>query len=208
MTATVGDTGSRTVVGIAPPVPVTNVGGSSLTVSDNTLNAQAGGNTALNALNATALNSISNGGTLTSTPSVAGTASSGNQATFAVLNYQGNTSAINATVQYAAIDLSARTSLATSKSTVQNNAVLASGYGNTASNSLAMSVLNGNSNTASAGISNVQYNLGNVSAMASNVSVGIVGGAGVSAGLTTVNANSITAQAVGNSAVNRIVAMR
>lgn len=205
VTATIGDSATPVNVGIAPPVPVS---GSTLTVSGNALNAQVGGNTAVNALNATALNSIGNGSVTAPTSSATSTPSTSNTATFAVLNYQGNSSAMTATVQYASIGLGASTSLVNSSATVQYNTVLASGYGNTASNSLGMSALTGNANAASSGISNVQYNTGSVTALVSNVSNGIVGGAGVSGGQTTVSGNSIAAQAVGNSAVNRIVALR
>lgn len=201
-----GSTAATTTVGIAPPVPT--ITSSTATVSGNVLNAQAGGNTSLNTLSATALNGISDGGVTGSSSSATGPTTATSNATFAVLNYQGNNSAISASVQYASIGMGSTTGQSYSTALVQNNAVVASGYGNTASNSLGMSALTGNANAASAGISNVQYNLGAVNASVSNVSIGIAGAGGVTGGQATVSGNSVAAQAVGNSAVNRIVALR
>ena len=86
---------------------------------------------------------------------------------------------------------------------VQGNQLGATAYGNNANNAIAMSALAKGMNNASAGISNVQYNLSAVTASVTGVHVGVTGPA-VGGGMVNVSGNTITARAVGNSAVNAI----
>ena len=191
VTATTGGTsaGSRATVGVASLIAGGNaLDASPVTVSGNTLSAQGGGNTALNALEAIAVGSI--GGSL--------------NPTFAVLNNQSNYASINTTVQFANIGATASSFVNTSAS-VQSNIVLASGYGNSASNSIGLSALSSGQNLASASVSNTQSNSASVSSMVKGVTIGVIGG-GASGGSSTITGNAITAQAIGNSASNLIVA--
>jgi len=189
--------GAPTLVGVA----AANLGNNAVTVTGNSLNAIAGANQASNVLNATAAN---------------GTAGQGNVASFAVLNQQGNAASMNAVVQNTMIGVTMSGYNTTapvnnfsggygygmnaSNASVQGNSVLASGYGNTASNSLGLSAPATAATTASASLVNRQTNSAAISASVQNVSVGIGGSATGSA--VAITGNSVTAQAVGNSATN------
>lgn len=184
--------GGPVEIGVGGALPAL-INATTTTVSNNSLNAIAGGNNATNALEGSAI------GTIGAAGGVPGT-----NPTFAVLNYQSNASTMNASVSSATIGITMG-SLNNSNSTVTGNQVLASGYGNTASNSLATSVLTGNANQSSAVLSNTQRNTASVSALVSGVTMGVIGGSSAgSAGVTS--GNSSIAQAVGNAAFNTVLA--
>lgn len=189
--ATVGGTAANAVsVGIAAGVLIT---GSNATVSGNNLTAQVGGNTANNTLSVTAGNSIAPLNQPTPVNSLA------------VVNTQDNTGAgpAAATVQNATVGVLNTAGFNTTNATVQGNQVLASGYGNSATNAVTLSALAGNASQATASISNRQNNTQAITALASGVNVGI--GAGpANGGSSVVTGNSVSAQATGNYATNRI----
>ncbi|MDB5940417.1 MAG: S-layer family protein [Polaromonas sp.] len=190
VTATTGGTsnGLRATVGVASSGAANALNTSPVTVSGNSLNAQGGGNTALNALEATAVGSIG----------------AGTVPTFAVLNTQSNAASITTKVQFANIGAAAAT-FAGSSASVQSNNAMASGYGNSASNSIGLSALSANQNLASASVSNVQFNTASINTTVAGINIGVIGG-GVSGGASTVTGNAIMAQAIGNSASNIIAA--
>lgn len=168
-------------------------GSSTVAVTDNSVTAQATGNLASNALNATAVSGISSSGS-TALP------------TFAVLNSQrtqetiaGISAILNGTTLGASLN-------GTGGSTsVRGNQMVALAYGNSVDNVISMSALPGSLNTASAAITNVQYNMASITASvngASMVANGIVSGPGS----VNVSGNTITAQVVGNRSVNSITA--
>jgi hypothetical protein len=190
VTATTGGTsnGLRATVGVASSGAANALNTSPVTVSGNSLNAQGGGNTALNALEATAVGSIG----------------AGTVPTFAVLNTQSNAASITTTVQFANIGAAAAI-FAGSSASVQSNNVMASGYGNSASNSIGLSALSANQNLASASVNNVQFNSASITSTVAGINIGVMGG-GASGGASTVTGNAIMAQAIGNSASNIIAA--
>ena len=170
------------------------------TVAGNSLAAEAGGNAAINALAATAGATIGNGGVTGSSMSNSPTPRA--NATFAVLNYQGNNASMNASVSGAHVGMNP-TAMSGATATVQGNQMLASGYGNTASNTVVLSALALGANQATAAISNVQYNTAFINATISSASTGVFGGT-ANGGVVVVSGNTTTAQAMGNVAVNRI----
>lgn len=195
-TATVGDTSgaTTTTVGVAQSVSPYGIAlnGTSVTVSGNGLNAQAGGNAASNALNATAVAGIG-----------AGTAP-----TFAVLNTQSSTGAMTAQLAYAnvgAYGAGSSGSATNTNVTVQGNQASATAYANTASNTVATSVLPGSLNAASTSLGNTQSSTGAVSATATNVNFGSTVSSVASGGAIVMSGNGTLAQASGNTAVNRVV---
>jgi hypothetical protein len=179
-------------VGIGLGIVAPTLSNTVATASNNTINAIAGGNNAANAMEATAPGSI------------AGSAAA---PTFAVLNYQGNTSAMAALVTGTAVGINfgpAPGTMGASTATVNGNQVLASGYGNMASNGLTMSVLIGNGNAATSTVSNTQLNTAAIGSTATGVNIGVSGGSTTGASAVVVSGNSITAQSVGNSATNKL----
>jgi hypothetical protein len=181
-----------------------SIDGGTASVTGNSLGAVAGGNSAGNVLNASASRFAA-----------------GLSPSFQVLNQQENTASMNAAVQNATIgmalgfphDVTGKLGAFGSTgygyggmngttATVQGNQVQASGYGNTASNSIGLSAAGGAAG-AGAAIANRQVNAATISATVSGVMVGI--GGGQSAGSNVVvTGNAIAAQAVGNTATNVI----
>ncbi|MGE0151571.1 MAG: beta strand repeat-containing protein [Reyranellaceae bacterium] len=173
--------------------------GSPLNVSNNSYLASASGNQASNVLNATstaayggaavAAGGVSSGGVLSAT------------ATYSVLNSQSNVAPISATTQFVAIGAAAGTLSGGSHLTVQSNSVMSSATGNRASNSIGLSAVAGT--LPSASLTSSQVNTASVTASVNGVAIGgltgLVGGSNAA-----VTNNSISASAVGNSAVNRI----
>jgi len=167
-----------------------------VTVDNNSVTAQANGNQAMNALNAVAVSGISTNGSATNP-------------TFAVLNSQTTNQTVSGLGISAVLNA---TNLGTSFSGVststtanaQGNQLQAIAYGNSASNAIGMSPLTPGLNTASAAITNVQYNLASISASVTGASVAVSGA--LSGGSVNVSGNTITAQVVGNRAVNSITA--
>lgn len=196
-----GGAGQAWIGNVAPAtmgVSAINLGNTVVAVTGNSLNAIAGANQASNALNATAANGVSG---------------PGNVASFAVLNQQTNAASMNAVVQNGAIGVTMGgynmtapgyfygNGISGGSASVQGNSVLASGYGNTASNALGLTAPAAAAGTASASIVNRQTNTAAISASVSNMNIGVGGGmAGGSA--IAITGNSVTAQAIGNSASN------
>jgi hypothetical protein len=192
--ATTGDTVNlvpvMTVIGInGDAVPTTvDLSGAPATISGNTLQAIGGGNTALNSINLTAGSTI---GAATGT-------------TFMILNDQTSSANVTSRVANANIGLISPTgSVTNSAVTVNNNSVLASAYGNRATNSIVTTSLPGGGTLASYSINSTQSNTGNLAASISGVTVGITSGSVT--GLTgTVGSNVISASAIGNSSTSNI----
>lgn len=173
------------------PLGLTNVESA---VTNNALNAQAGGNTAVNQLNATATTSVAGSST---TP------------TFAVLNSQANTGAMNASVSNVTVGTwgPAGSGYFAAALNTGVNSVSANAYGNSANNAVAMSALPGMSNGATAAVTNAQYNTASVSATVTNALVGVgtaSTGMGANGAVVAVTGNSVSASAVGNSVANHI----
>jgi hypothetical protein len=197
VTAIVGDGVTPTSIGLVPNGQPVTLNGTTATISGNSLNAVASGNTATNALQAT-----SNG--LIAGPGAAGVP------TFAVLNNQSNAAGMSASVTTATIGMISPPaglvgSVNGSGVSVLNNAVLAAGQGNSASNSLVSSAIAGSGNSASMLVANTQSNTAAISATVTNVTIGLSTGA-VNGSTSVVSGNSISAQAIGNSAVNKVTA--
>jgi len=170
-----------------------------VTVKDNMVTAQATGNVANNALNASANNAITAAGA-SGTP------------TFAVLNYQ-STGTSPSSPAYGVQSIINGISVGGSQlggalnggsATVAGNQVLSVAYGNSANNSVVVSALTPTLNTASASITSVQYNLTSVTATIGNTTVQASGAAGSSGANVGITGNSIVAMAVGNRSVNTI----
>ncbi|MFZ4480545.1 MAG: beta strand repeat-containing protein, partial [Rhodoferax sp.] len=195
-TASGSGTITDATVGIVPSTGVTGalaLNGVTGMVGNNALNAQAGGNTAINALNATAVASIAGNGT--TTPN------------FQVLNYQNNSSAgvMTASVTTGTIGNWGSNSsnyYGPSTLTVSLNGASANAYGNSASNSLNMSALTGSSNAATVALGNSQSNAAALSATVTSTVIGIGNGQGT--GTVAISGNSITANTVGNAVSNSI----
>lgn len=167
-------------------------GGAAVSVKDNTVTAQATGNVANNALNASASTGIASAGSTSTSP------------TFAVLNWQSTgasviQSAINGiTVGGAQINGALNGgSFSTSGNQIQSVA-----YGNSVNNTVGVSPLTAGANTASASITNVQYNMASIKASVTDVNVQGSGTVGSTGGSVNIAGNSITAMAVGNRSVN------
>jgi len=198
--ATAGSGVTATMLGAPTYIGVTQSLGAGLalndatvTVSGNRLNGVASGNEATNALQAT-----SNG--LIAGPGAVGVP------TFALLNSQSNAAAVTASVSTGAIGMQTTTggNSIGSNLSVLNNSVLAAGQGNTASNNLVSSAI-GNGNSASMLVANTQFNTASIVASVSSMNIGVSTGA-ITGSTSVVSGNSISAQAIGNSAVNRITA--
>lgn len=170
-----------------------------VTVKDNTVTAQATGNVANNALNASANNAITAAGA-SGTP------------TFAVLNYQ-STGTSPSSPAYGVQSIINGISIGGSQlggalnggsASVAGNQVLSVAYGNSANNSVVVNPLTPTLNTASASITSVQYNLTSVNATIGNAMVQASGTAGSNGGNVNTSGNSIVAMAVGNRSINTI----
>jgi hypothetical protein len=179
------------------------IGTSPLNVSGNTFNASAAGNNASNTLSVTAVNY----GTPINAASGGSVVGGGYQSTadYAVLNMQQNNGAVSSTVTGLNIGVNIGNatppSVTNSPMTVSGNAVMASAYGNSASNSITMSATVGT--LPSASLTSSQVNTASVTSNVTGVVMGInvganVGSSGVSSG------NSISSTAIGNSVGNSI----
>lgn len=189
VTATVVDSANApSLLGAA----LTAGGASTVAVSDNRVTAQATGNLASNALNATAVSGISSSGSM-ALPA------------FAVLNQQRTQGSIEAVLN--GTNLGAALNGTGGSTSVQGNQMVALAYGNSVDNVISMSALPGSLNTASAAITNVQYNMASITATVSGASM-VASGTVSGAGSVNVSGNTITAQVVGNRSVNSITAAR
>jgi hypothetical protein len=188
-----GFSGASTLnIGVVPVNAAATLGTSTpVTVTGNLVSAQGGGNTSSNTLEAGA------------TSSIAGST----QYTYAALNTQTNAAAVNMNVQNVNIGVFVPTSATIgtgSALTVTGNAASAIGYGNNATNRVAISGLAGGV-SGSAQIVNTQTNTASITAAATGLNIGFQGAAGLNNGSSIVSNNSVTSRAVGNSATNGIV---
>ena len=188
VTASVGSYDSMTMVGVQPWA----MNGTAVAVTGNSLAALAGGNSGSNVLNATGATMAAGGA---ASPS------------FAVLNSQSNAAAMDAAVRNATIGVAMNgygyegNGFNSASASVLANSVAASGYGNTASNAIALSMPQAVAGTATASLISRQTNTATISATVSNVSIGLLG-ATANGSNAVVSGNSVSAQAVGNSVAN------
>ncbi len=131
-------------------------------------------------------------------------ASSANNPTLLVLNYQSNLASATALTTGSTVGVTGFTSLTGTPTAIVGNTLSAVGYGNTSTNQLGMSVLSGGLNQATAMVGNTQFNNGAIGATVTTATIGVGGGA-VSGGSVVVSNNTAISQATANSAVNRIV---
>ncbi|MBI5275966.1 MAG: hypothetical protein HY854_05845 [Burkholderiales bacterium] len=186
----VNDLGGLGVLGGTTPTPVV--------VSGNAVNALGGANTANNVLNALS-------------GAAFGAAPLGATPNYQILNFQYSTGAtLVASVGNVTVGVGMGT-INASPMSVLGNSVLASGYGNSAANTLAVTApLTGASVVPTASITNSQFNSTAITATVNSAVIGVFGasfgGATTATGTSAfiVTGNSIAAQAIGNSAVNRI----
>ena len=184
----VSATASGGSIGVTPFTSGNTLVSTPVTVSGNVIAAQGGGNTALNAIETVAVNTIS--GSFPSFP------------TYGLLNAQNNAATVTTTVRDFRVGLVAA-AVTTTASSVVNNQASALSYGNTASNAVAVSALTGSSNLASTLINNTQTNSASISSAVTGVNIGVSGGS-LSNGSVVVSGNAISARSVGNSASNII----
>lgn len=200
----------------ADPSPVDT---SSVTLNGNATTARAGGNTATNALSASATNfaNTSAGGSASLT---GGRLTDSVAASFAVLNEQGNTGVITAAanVTYGASfnNLGTAPSVTNSSVALNGNSAVAVAYGNAATNSLTLAALNSpasGTTPTTAAIASNQSNTGAINAttgvtsgaLAINaVASGVGNTGGVTNSSLSVNGNSLGAAAYGNSATSTL----
>ena len=185
--------------GLAGGGPSGSLAQGSLALEDNSTTALARGNAATNVLNATAGAGYGNAVPMAV---LANGMSSGNQtvsAAFGILNRQTNAGAVGAVSDASAYNV-VLNGLSGSSVGNSGNRVAAEAAGNSAVNSVALTALGGQ--IAPAAISNRQTNSGAVSASVTGASVAMLG-SGLTGGSTIgVTGNSISASAVGNSAVS------
>jgi hypothetical protein len=181
--------------------------GSSISVSSNTLQAQAVANQATNALNATPSASY---GSQPITGSVSNNSPSAS-ASYALLNDQSNSGPVSATGDAGSnfgVALNGGTGAAPvngSTITVQNNALNVGAFGNSANNTVTLTALN--TGNAAAALDSVQNNTGSVTALATNAVFGVsIGLPGAIGSTISVANNSVTAHAVGNAVSNAVIA--
>lgn len=188
VTAMVGSYESPMLVGVSASA----LNGTAVAVTGNSLAAQAGGNNGANVLNASG-----------STTAVQGSAAP----SFAVLNSQTNAASMNAAVRNATIGVAMNSyeggmGMNSASATVQANSVAASGYGNTASNAIALGMPQA-ANGSATSLASRQANTAPISAMVANVTIGLVG-ANANGSSGVISGNSVSAQAIGNAVVNTI----
>lgn len=187
------------------------VDGSSISIDGNRTTAQASGNVASNALNVSALSLTATGAGSSSLNGGVATvpASEGTNSTYGVLNAQGNSGDVTATVtavNYGGIFAgSTATSpvVDASSLTLNGNSVAASAVGNSASNSLTLAALN--YGTSSAAIGNEQGNTADITATVTEARLVLNPLGGVGASTLSAAGNTISSSAVGNSAVSTLI---
>jgi hypothetical protein len=182
---------------------------SSIDVSNNQTVSTARGNSASNALNAVP---SANFGAQAAGADIVVNAPLSNvtsTASYTVLNAQNNSGPVLSTANYSyTVSLNtvvgSPATVTGSSGTVSNNLIEANAYGNVANNTMNIAALN--TGGASAALTNAQANSGSVGAFTTGSTNSItVSGTGSSGSSFGVNANTIGAHAVGNSAVNSIV---
>lgn len=188
---------------------------SSALIGDNTVVARARGSVGTNILNVAAGSGINTGTGITN--ATAGTATGGSNsvststvnvtqgtlahADYAVMNAQENTGPINARVTDSRGEILNTGGAGYSSVRVSGNVMSADAVANSATNRITTTAMNNGGTTY--GLANSQVNSGNVSSRVSNGSFGVSSGSMMNSS-SSISGNSITARAVGNSAVNRI----
>lgn len=192
--------GTLTATVNTPRIELNKTGATSdgrLAINGNRIEATASANNALNAV------AVSAGTSATGS----GTDATGNNATltadYAVLNSQNSGAAVTAAINGGAgvdnISLDNADTFA-GLSTLENNRIVASAFGNQAINQASLTNVAGNA--ASIGISNSQYSGGAITATVNGASVNASINDG---GASRINGNSIGSRAVGNSASSRVI---
>ena len=183
---------------------------STVSIDSNRTAAQASGNVASNALNVSALSLTGTGaGSSILNADVSGVGVvEGTNSTYGVLNNQGNSGAVTATVTSVAyggiFDSVTPTLSATASSlTLNGNQVAANAMGNSASNILTLAALN--YGTSSAAIANEQGNSANITATITEARLVLNPVLGVGSSNLSSIGNSISSSAVGNSAVSTLI---
>ncbi|OYW88225.1 MAG: hypothetical protein B7Z20_03100 [Sphingobium sp. 32-64-5] len=212
VTASAGTIAGTDVTGFADVSPIN---GSAATVANNATLARAGGNTTTNSLSAAATTFANvSGGAVTA---LNGAGSDAITASFAVLNEQTNSGAINAgvSVTYGTTfdAVGAAPSVMNSSSMVNGNSAATVAYGNAATNQVTFAALNSPAaapGRTSAGIASNQLNTGDVGASTVALvgttasGVGVAAGGAVSMSSVSVNGNALSASAFGNSSSNTL----
>lgn len=191
---------------------------SSVALNGNATTARAGGNTASNALSASATTFANNSAGANTT--LTGTRADSVAASFAVLNEQANTGAITAAanVTYGASfnNLGATPSVTNSSVALNGNSAVAVAYGNAATNSLMLAALNSpasGTTPTTAAIASNQSNTGAINATTGGTSAAFAinaaaSGAGNTGGVSnsslSINGNSLGSAAYGNSATSTL----
>jgi hypothetical protein len=165
-----------------------NVDNMTAALTNNAINAVAGGNTATNALNAGASATI---------------ASVGAGYSYRLLNGQTNTASMTASAAGARIGTWANggseSGVTPTTVAVSFNSLNVTAYGNSANSALNVTALNGNLSGATGSVQNSQSSTANISATVSNALIG-TGFNNSAGGVSTVFGNSINATAIGNMA--------
>lgn len=176
--------------------------GNDVTVADNRVSGSANGNSATNAISVSsvALNGAGFIGTEASSSDVSTAV-----ADYALNNVQGNTAAISSTMSNITIGSNLDGgvgSVLNSHAAIGSNMVMASSSGNSASNSITLASVTG-FGMPSASLVSSQVNSAAISATVNHATIGAIAGI-ASNSPVTVNNNTISASATGNSAINHI----
>ncbi len=184
--------------------------GSTISITGNSNTANARGNVATNILNAEPTGSFGTQPAAGATSSFTGPINTPTvlaSASYGLLNFQDNGAAVTATsaANYGmTLTSGGGTGVITGTTgVVSGNTVAANAFGNLASNTMTISALN--TGGATAALTSAQINTAPVTAVAT-ASIGTtIGSPGATGSSFTVNSNSITAHATGNSSSNAIV---
>ena len=166
-------------------------------IHDNVVAANAAGNDAANVLNALATGTYAGTGPASAT---SGTVSASGG--MALVNNQVNHAGVSSNIINAAIGNGTPGSMQGGSSVVSGNQVMASAFGNSASNQVTMAGVAGGQ--ASSALVSSQFNSASVTANVVGAQIGSNAGAGTIAGNRVVRGNSVGASAVGNSARNSV----
>lgn len=181
--------------------------GSTVNLANNSAASRAGANNAVNTLNATTLSSTGLGTTATDL-ALNSDGTNAIDATYAMLNKQGNTGNVYATtnVTYGtSFTQGDGAALNASKVAVSNNTASAVAYANSATNGMTLTALN--SGASSAALGNSQTNTGSVlaSAVSQMAGGGISASGNLAGGMFSVGGGSVTATAIGNSVTSTLL---
>ncbi|WP_426701648.1 beta strand repeat-containing protein [Rhodanobacter sp. Col0626] len=201
----IGATVNHVTVAAGTEGDVGDIQRANVTVSGNQVSGSASGNSASNAIAASS--AVLNGAGFVDT---VGTTDGGAGVSTAIADYalnsvQRNDAAIGTSMDRVAIGsnpLGTDGALTASMATVSNNSVVGSAVGNSASNSILLASVAG-VGMPSASLVSSQVNTAAISTAVNNVTIGVVAGIGSNSPVT-VNNNTISAIATGNSVINHI----